>query len=309
MEQEADKSNAKTNNFSKIVIAIGGFALGIVLAIVLLNLPSTNKDNTSNNGNKESGNNSSTYTYDTYKELYRRTNLIIYQSDTTSQSHTGIWPMHESLDSLNNISFEQKATIAHNATGQDFPSYSDSKWESLTDEDLKIISGIVSTEANAKEFYRAYRNFDITETEKQYKQIFGEDLDLTKDIVKLSYAFPGIDYLYSTKNKTLYSGGGGGQLPGRDFFYINNIEISDKTASVYFNVLNSHYDYTDEIDGGKTYTCYDDFEYVHAVTNCRDFLLHDGIDDTNYESLQNYRLIFEDDGTGNFVYKSAEKVK
>jgi hypothetical protein len=305
-QQEISQPKAKTNSFAKIAIGLGALIIGGVIGVVINGVVA--KPTTDGDDKKPSNNTTTSYDYGTYKELARRTNLIVYQMNSTSESHAGTWALHDSLESLNNISFEQRATIAHNATGEDFPAYDDKKWVKLTDDDIKALGSSVPADANAKEFYLAYHDFDITKTSEQYKSIFGEELDLTKDVIKLSYAFPGIDYLYVPKSKTLYVGGGGGMIPERDYFYINSINISEGKAAVDFNMVNSSYDYTESLDYTINFECYDDFGSKHRISNCADYLF-DGINDQNYKSLQNYRLNFEDDGTGNFVYKSAELVK
>ena len=288
-----------------VLTAVVAFVVGVG-AFALLDATVFKKSDTNNKKNPSGSDQSSVASYDTYTDLHLRANLLLYGVRLSDQSVTGYWPVFQSITDLAKPSVAAKATFANNYAGEEYPT----TWEKMTEEEYKEFTKGTNIDPNDKDsfdFYQIHHNYDITKTAESYKKLFGEELDLTANQIHLDYAFPGVALIYVPSLKAVVSGAGGGSVMTASYGYHNNIVIEDNKAYVYFNFFTSQM----AIDDIQDYSldkekCHDDFEEKHEVA-CADFL--HGINNYNYKTLKNYRLVFEDDGTGNYVYKTAEEVK
>ena len=309
---EAPKAKGKAGAI--IITAIVAFALGIG-AFFLINTLTNKSDDTDNpTGETVTAKNANDVIADA-KELIRRTNLIFFLFDDESdQLSIYKTPRYSSLSELNELSLDAKATIARGTLVDDkFVT----NWETMTKDELtelqKAMGVDVKEDPLTFDFYRVSRNFDITPIAEEYKKLFGEELDLENNkVIRLDYTYPGMDYIYVVSNKTLYSGGGGGEVSTVSYTYINDIKFDGDDAYVYFNVFNSdmtEYDLTSGEVQTENETCYDGIGRTNTFKcNSKNDILYGGIKSSNYKGLKNYRLKFHLED-GNYIYKGAEEVK
>ena len=298
--QQTQHQSGKAKTAAIIILSVVLVALGCFTAITLINQPAATKCKDAPEAVSQN-----TFSQDDYLEIQRLTNLILFQRNSTDQFSAGFTPNFESLASLQNLSETAKATIANHYTAEEFPG--SDKWQSLTKEEHSALLnalGLDTTDnSDTMDFYSIYHNYDITKTAEAYKKIFGTELDLSQKFIRLDYAMPGIDYIYLPETKALYTGAGGGDILTAKYTYINSIKFDNNKAYANFNMFESQYP-MDEITYSDSETCYDDIERSHAVS-CN-LYLPEGINSENYETLKPYRLVFEKNDEGNYVYKTTE---
>lgn len=292
-------SSGKGKTIAIIILLILVIGLGTFLAITLINKPQES-DNKTPDEDK-----TITVTPEDYQKTQLLTNLILFQRNSVDQLSVGFTPNFESLDAIKNLSEEAKTTIANHYTGEDLPD--SSKFKAITADELTALQTALDIDVKADpdtmNFYVVTYDFDITKTAEAYKSIFGKELDLTQKVIRLDYAAPGIDYIYLPGSKALYTGAGGGDIMTAKYTYISSIENKDATIYANFSMFESQYP-LDDIVYSNTEKCYDDIERTHTV-QCN-LYLPEGINSTNYDTLKQYRLVFEKTADGDIVYKTAE---
>ena len=305
--QETTKSNKHLSVGITAIIAVVAFLIGIgVFALVnsLSGKPST--PTTPDNKNNPSSN--SVLSYEDYKDFVRRTNIIAFYQNTTDQIIVGGEPFYN-LSEIANPKPELKTSFAFMYSNTEYPEQE--KWSNATAEEAKTLHeamGTPSGQETSLDMLFVYHNYDITDIQKAYKKLFGEEMDTSVKTITFSDSI--VDcaiYLPSTKN--LYRGlCGGGMGMNESYTYINNVVADGDKVYAYYNFLRSDYAFGDwlSIPNTSNLLCYDNYD-KNRVSGCVNYF-GNGITEYNYKNLQSYRLVFEKDADGNYAYKTAEKV-
>lgn len=308
--QESTTTPRRSGKLITVSIAVVAFLLGIGLYALLG--ATILKPSTSNNSDKKEqtvSDKSTVLSYETYKDLIHRTNIIAFYENTSDQLIIGSWPSFQRLEEIANPSADDKASFAYMYSGLEMPSWQEGE-PSTAEENVAVHEALGHTDYSSEPgSYSVHHNFDISEIQKAYKKLFGTEMDTSAKAITIRGAIYDCQvYLPSTKD--LYEGlCGGATALLENYSYINNVTLDGDKAYVYFNFINSEYGhghYMDNVKRTEDLVCYDNFDHKR-VTDCEKYF-GIGINDKNYQNLQNYRLVFEKDTDGNYIYKTAEKI-
>ena len=310
MEESKDTNTRKRSGAPvTIIAAVVAFLVGIGLYALL---SATVLKPTSNNNDSEKKDQptseSSTISYEAYKDFVRRTNIIAFYQNTTDQIIVGGEPFYN-LSEIANPKPELKTSFAFMYSNTEYPEQE--KWSNATAEEAKTLHeamGTPSGQETSLDMLFVYHNYDITDIQKAYKKLFGEEMDTSVKTITFSDSIVDCSvYLPSTKN--LYRGlCGGGMGMNESYTYINNVVADGDKVYTYYNFLRSDYAFGDWLSMPNTSNllCYDNYD-KNRVSGCV-YYFGNGITEYNYKKLQSYRLVFEKDADGNYAYKTAEKV-
>ena len=308
MEQAKDTQPRKRSGAPiTILIAVVAFLVGIGLYALLSATVFKPTATTSSNGDKKDQTTEpTTLSYDTYKDFIRRNNIIVFRENTTNQVIIGGYPIYNWKD-LVNPTAEQKASYAYMYSDIKLPDQN--TWDKSTVEEGKAVHkalghGDIDVEPDS---YFVIRNFDISEIQAAHKKLFGSEIDTS--VSAISFASSILDcVVYVPSLKTLFSGlCGGGLVMNESYTYINDVVFDGDKVYTYFNFIKSDYVLGDWSSANyDNLICSDNFENK-KIGNCYHYF-GTGITDYTYKELQNYRLVFEKDADGNYIYKTIEKV-
>lgn len=237
-------------------------------------------------------------------DLSQRASVILTTFSHTSDLTIYQYPvLYNNLDSLANLSDNVKIALAFSyANGS--ANY-DKYLREMNIEDAKAWLGDDANPTNIENtigMYQIYPNYDIQPTVDAAKKLFGYEIKLDDDIYLTETNWME-DVYYSPKTKALYYSVGGGDVVAPRYIYKYKFSTEDNKAYVYFAFVQCDPSIYDNTPSG---TCIDGFG--DSVVYADDIV--DGItNDTIIDKFKHYRLIFEDDGSGNYIYKTAERVE
>ena len=304
--QETTKSNKHIGVGVTILIAAVAFLIGFGV-FALLNALS-GKPTEPNKNDKDTPAQQSTLSYETYKDLVRRTNIIAFYRNTTDQAIIGGEPFF-SFEDIISPSADMKSSFAYMYSNVELPAID--TWDRTTSEEAKAIhEALGHTDYDTTPgAYFILHDYDMTDIQTAYKKFFGEELDMSAKTIYLSNSVLDCT-IYLTSTKSLYAGlCGGGMGMNESYTYINDVALDGDKAYVYFNFLRSDYAFGDWLSAPNLSDlyCYDNFSRERTA-NCS-YYFGNGITNDNYQNLKNYRLVFEKDDDDNYVYKTAELAK
>ena len=294
------------------LIAIVAFLVGVGL-YALLSATILKPSTTAEDGKKDKpAEKSNVLSYETANNLIRRTNIIVFGRNTSDRIMIGEDPIVTSLSDFSNLNPDFKASAAYMYGGADLE-IGTNKWERTTIAESKAVREVLgmSVDEAVENEYFVYHDYDISKVQEAYKKLFGEELDMNAKSYNLTATRGVICITYIPSMKAAFDGicGGGMALLER-YTYINNVQLDGNKAYVDFNFISSNYghgDWNSSYTSAGTLTCYDNFD-KKPISNC-DIFFDSGITEFTYEYLKNYRVTYEDDGTGNYIYKGVELVK
>ena len=310
--QETTKSNKHISTGIVIVIAVVAFLIGFGVFALINALSGKPTAPTAIDSDGKPVEEKTTLSYETYKDFVRRTNIFVFGQNTTDQMIIGAEPIL-TFEALSNLPVNNKTAYAFMYSNLELPAALDGKWEKATAEEEKYVNEALGIDHVYSQlgYYEIVHNYDITKLQEAYKKLFGEELDLTAKAISLSVSYISCPTYFPELKAVVDGMCGGGMGLNEQYTYVNDVVLDGDKIYSYFNFIDSDYAYGDwlseSVNTIDSAICYDNFD-KQPTADC--WIYFDtGITSNTYKKLHNYRLVFEKNADGNYIYKTAEKVK
>ncbi len=241
------------------------------------------------------------YTSENLQEISARASLILTKNTLNPDQLLNISVPYPTFASLATINQDDKTAIAFAYADAEENIIKTSQAPSITE--AVAFLGPAASDAEVNHFITTHTvvsGYNVNKIATAYKRIFDEDLDTSKRLVINSR---GNSY-YEPSNKTLYFSANTDSATHSQI-YKSSIIKNDKTIYVDFAFINCD-NLSNFITNTITTTCEDGFTQ-HELTNLEEYFLN-GLNFNTYNNYTHYRLIFESDGFGNYLYKTAEVI-
>lgn len=277
-----------------LVIAIAG--LSAILAGIRI---SNNKEPIPAFTELTTSEDKSFYTAENLQEISSRASLILTKSTLSPDQVLNARIPYATIANLAEIQQDDKTAIAFAYADADENIITSAHTPTVTE--ALVFLGSTASDSDIDRFITTHSvisNYNVNKIAIAYRKIFDEDLDTSKRFVISSY---GNSY-YEPSNKSLYFISTA-DLTTESKIYKSSITKKDNNIFVDFVFVNCDA-ISNLVTNTLTTTCVDGF----TTNEISDLALYrkNGLTYETYQNYTRYRLTFESDGYGNYLYKTVE---